>query len=161
MIDAYIGLGSNLDSPEIQIQKAVAAVDQIPDTRIVGLSSLYLSSPVGPQDQPDYINAVAHIVTGLPADALLLQLQSIENRQGRTREVHWGPRIIDLDLLLYGSQIINEKNLIVPHPEMSNRAFVLYPLNEIAPDIQIPGTGPIELLLQNIDIDDIRKLEKT
>ena len=158
MADAYIGLGSNLESPEDQIQNAIVAIGRIPDTKIIRLSSCYQSSPVGPQNQPDYINAVVHITTGLSADGLLEQLQYIEDKQGRTREVRWGARTIDLDLLLYGDAVINEKNLIVPHPEMHNRAFVLYPLHEIAPTIQIPGMGSIEQLLQKINSDDLRKL---
>lgn len=161
MINAYIGLGSNMESPETQIQEAITAIDRIPDTKLAGFSSLYQSHPVGPQDQPDYINAVAHVVTGLSAEDLLMQLQNIENRQGRTRKIHWGPRTLDLDLLLYDNEIINEKNLVVPHPEMHNRAFVLYPLYEIAPDIEIPGKGAVGILLQAVNADGIQKLEKS
>lgn len=160
MINAYIGLGSNLENPETQIRNAIAEIDRIPDTRLVRQSSLYQTHPVGPQDQPDYINAVVHVMTGLSATDLLHELQKLEDQHGRTRKVHWGARTLDLDLLLYNDNVINEKHLVVPHPEMHNRAFVLCPLYEIAPDVRIAGTGSIKELLNNIDTDGIHKLEE-
>ena len=160
MADVYIGLGSNLESPPQQIHKAVTAIEQIPDTRFDRLSSLYRSKPVGPKDQPDYINAVAHIITTLPPGILLGKLQEIEDQQGRTRDERWGARTLDLDILLYDDQVINEKNLVIPHPEMHKRIFVLYPLYEIAPDIEIPETGPIKQLLDRVDMNGLQKLDQ-
>lgn len=160
MTDAYIGLGSNLDGPEQQLRDAFVAINHIPGTTLSDVSSFYRSRPVGPAGQPDYINAVAHVVTTLSAVDLLHQLQAIEDRQGRTREVRWGPRTLDLDLLLYGDKVINEKHLVVPHPELRKRAFVLYPLHEIAPRIEIPGLGPLEQLLQQSSPDDLYRLDR-
>lgn len=160
MTDAYIGLGSNLDGPEQQLRDALVAINRIPGTTLSGVSSFYRSRPVGPAGQPDYINAVAHVVTTLSAVDLLRQLQAIEDRQGRTREVRWGPRTLDLDLLLYGDKVINEKHLVVPHPELHKRAFVLYPLHEIAPRVEVPGLGPLEQLLRHSSPDDLYRLDQ-
>ena len=147
-MESYIGLGSNLGDPETQLTSALAALDGIPDTGLVRCSSFYRSKPLGPGGQPDFINAVALLDSGLTAIALLARLQSIENRQGRVRDgIQWGPRTLDLDMLLYGTEIIDEPGLIVPHPEMRHRNFVLIPLLELAPDIEIPGLGRADKLL--------------
>ncbi len=155
----YVGLGSNLGRPEERLRNAVKALSGLPDTTLVCCSSFYRSRPVGPQDQPDYINAVAKLETKLPAFELLDCLQALEEREGRVRTAEqWGPRTLDLDLLLYGDQIISEERLVVPHPEMHRRSFVLYPLFEISPGIVIPGLGPIETLLEKVNDDGLQKL---
>lgn len=146
-MESYIGLGSNLDNPELQLEMALAALRDIPDTSLVKYSSFYRSMPLGPSEQPDFINAVALLDSGLKAGQLLSQLQSIENRQGRVRNgQRWGPRTLDLDILLYGNQVIDEPGLTVPHPGIRHRNFVLMPLLELAPDLEIPGLGRVDEL---------------
>lgn len=147
MVTAYIGLGSNLAEPVLQLRRACEALKQLPETRLLECSSLYLSPPMGPADQPDYINAVAALETTLLPYDLLAGIQAIEQAQGRTREVRWGARTLDLDLLVYGDSIIGDKALTVPHPGLPERAFVLYPLQEIAPMLKIPGLGPLAALV--------------
>ena len=158
-MESYIGLGSNLDNPQLQLTTALAGLDDIPDTTLVKYSSFYRSKPVGPGNQPYFINAVALLDSGLTAHQLLGRLQTIENRQGRIRDgQRWGPRTLDLDMLMYGNEIINEPELIVPHPEIRHRNFVLIPLLELAPDIQIPGLGRADELLADIGHAGITKL---
>lgn len=148
---AYIGLGSNLENPEQQIRSAVDAIKQIPDTLLSGLSALYYSRPMGPKDQPDYMNAVAKLSTSLTPIALLDELQKIENDAGRVRKDNrWGPRILDLDILLYNNDVINSERLIVPHYGLKEREFVLIPLNEIAPTLTLPDGDAINELSQKI-----------
>ena len=159
MIDAYIGLGSNLDHPQQQILQAMDELDCIPESWLVRTSSLYASAPMGPQDQPAYVNAVAAITTGLAPLDLLDELQEIEKRHGRVRERRWGPRTLDLDLLLYGDQIIREHRLTVPHPGMTRRAFVLKPLFEIAPRLQVPGLGTVEKLWTDCTDQQARRIQ--
>ncbi|MFV8819590.1 2-amino-4-hydroxy-6-hydroxymethyldihydropteridine diphosphokinase [Haliea sp. E17] len=132
MIPAYIALGSNLGNPLAQLQRAAGALDKLPGTRLAACSPLYRSAAVGPGEQPDYLNAVVRLDTDLQPLALLDALQAIEAAQGREREVRWGARTLDLDLLLYGAQRIDEPRLTVPHPRMTQRAFVLYPLAAVA-----------------------------
>ena len=156
--DVYIGLGSNLDDPVQQLNRAIAGLGRIPATQVCSVSSYYQSRPVGPQEQPDYINAVVYVQTGLSAEDLLEHLQQIENRQGRVRSMRWGPRTLDLDMLLYGEHVINSPNLQVPHPEMYQRGFVLKPLAEIAPQLNIFGYGTVQSLMQKIDTADVHKL---
>ena len=158
-MESYIGLGSNLDNPQLQLATALAGLDEIPDTTLVKYSSFYRSKPVGPRNQPDFINAVALLKSGLTALQLLGRLQSIENRHGRTRTgQRWGPRSLDLDMLMYGNEIINEPELMVPHPEIRHRNFVLIPLLELAPDIRIPGLGRADDLLAEVGRAGITKL---
>jgi len=158
-VEAYIGLGSNLDSPLLHVSKAREAIAELPDIEEIAFSPLYGSSPVGPQDQPDYVNAVMRIKTRLSAQELLKQLQQIENAHGRERTVRWGARTLDLDVLLYNQQIINEPNLIVPHPEIQNRAFVLYPLADLATgNFTISGKGRLAELLAACPADGLRRL---
>jgi len=141
---AYIGLGSNLNGPARQLEVAFELLGNIPVTRLIKSSSLYRSAPFGGVEQPDFVNAAASIMTRLTAMELLLELQRIENERGRDRgEVRWGPRVLDLDLLVYSNQMIDEPGLQVPHPGIGERNFVLLPLGEIAPDLSIPGLGPI------------------
>lgn len=123
-------------------------------------SSLYRSKPVGPENQPDYINAVVMLDTALSALTLLNHMRAIEDQQGRIRDSErWGPRTLDLDLLLYGNEKIHDKHLIVPHQEMHKRNFVLYPLHELSPEINIPGHGSLAILIQNTGQEDLEKIE--
>jgi 2-amino-4-hydroxy-6-hydroxymethyldihydropteridine diphosphokinase len=155
---AYIGLGSNLNNPKEQIKQALISLNQQEDVEIIGLSSLYQSKPVDNSKQPDYLNAVAKVNTHLTALELLRVCQHIEEKQHRVREKKWGARTIDLDIILYGMQVIASKELIIPHPEMMNRAFVLVPLAEIEPDLEVPILGKIQNLLQEIDTTVVKKL---
>lgn len=158
MTTAYIGLGSNLDSPCQHIVAAFAALAALPATALTRRSSLYKSKPVGPRDQADFINAVAELETGLLPLALLDGLQAIENRHGRARGRRWGPRTLDLDLLLYGAEMINSERLTVPHPEMLKRAFVLAPLVEIRADCALPGGGALNGHLAALDRAGLERL---
>lgn len=158
MTIAFLGLGSNLDSPLNQLINAVQAIEIIPSTSLIQTSSFYKNRPVGPRDQPDFLNAVASIDTGLSPDGLLDYLQDIEVQQGRKRNIHWGARTLDLDILLFGSEVINTTRLVIPHPEMHRRAFVLQPLYEIAPDLVIPGQGPLKNLVRYINTDGMQKI---
>lgn len=146
---AYVGLGSNLVDPGAQVTQGILAIARLSETRIVAQSSLYRSAPMGPPDQPDYINAVAAIETAQTAYDLLASLQAVEARHGRVRGVRWGPRTLDIDILLYGAERISGPGLTVPHPGLSERAFVLYPLYEIAPDLEVPGLGPLAGILRH------------
>ncbi|MTD40981.1 2-amino-4-hydroxy-6-hydroxymethyldihydropteridine diphosphokinase [Erwinia sp. CPCC 100877] len=135
----YIAIGSNLASPLAQARAAVEALDGIPRTRRVALSSFYRTPPLGPQDQPDYLNAAVALETALDPEALLDHTQRIELEQGRTRKAErWGPRTLDLDIMLFGGQTIATPRLMVPHYDMKNRMFMLWPLFEIAPDLVFP-----------------------
>ena len=146
---AFVGLGSNLEEPVRQIELAIELLKAIPDTELVSRSSLYRSAPLGTIAQPDFVNAVARIVTVLNAHSLLQSLQEIEHLQGRVRGERWGPRVLDLDLLVYGSTSIDQPTLTVPHPGIAERNFVLLPLQEIAPDLVIPGLGCVSDIAVN------------
>ena len=144
---AYIGLGSNLDDPVRQVSNALDELAHCDGVRLTAHSRLYRSPPMGPQDQPDYINAVARIETRLSPEALLETLLAIEQAHGRERgDLRWGPRTLDLDLLLFGDRVICSERLTVPHPGLPQRAFVLYPLQEIAPGLEIPQFGSLAAL---------------
>ncbi len=138
---AYIGLGSNLGEREATIRTALAAIADLPDTDLVRVSSLYDTEPVGEMDQPNFLNAVALVDTELDPHQLLWNLMLVEKRLGRVRTQRWGPRTLDLDLLLYGDEIIEDPDLRVPHPEIIRRSFVLVPLVELEPRLVHPGTG--------------------
>jgi 2-amino-4-hydroxy-6-hydroxymethyldihydropteridine diphosphokinase len=158
-VRAYIGIGSNLNDPVARVQAAFGELQRLPDTRLAARSSLYGSKPMGPADQPDYVNAVAAVDTRMPAAELLQALARIEDRQGRTRgTMQWGPRTLDLDLLLYGEQCIATPTLTVPHPGMHERDFVLVPLAEIAGDLDIPGHGPLSILTPRCEQHDLVRL---
>ena len=144
----YIALGSNLNMPIQQLKLAIQAMADLPDTEIKKVSSLYQSQPLGPQDQPDYVNAVACLETGLSPLALLDALQNIENEQGRIRLRRWGERTLDLDILLYDNQIIRNERLTVPHYDMQNREFVIVPLYEISPELTLPDSVPLQQLVK-------------
>lgn len=143
---AYVGLGANLGDPLAQLRNAVAALASLPGTCVAAVSSVYRSAPVGYLDQPDFLNAVAALDTRLSPQALLDALLVIEQEGGRTRAFRNAPRLIDLDLLLYGDRVVDEVHLTVPHPRMADRAFVLLPLAEIDPDCVVPGAGPLSTL---------------
>ncbi|MES9946002.1 MAG: 2-amino-4-hydroxy-6-hydroxymethyldihydropteridine diphosphokinase [Candidatus Thiodiazotropha sp.] len=157
---AYIGLGSNLENPIQQVETALQELTELKDSSLLVQSSLYRTEPIGPQHQPSYINAVAALITVLDAEGLLEQLQAIELAHRRVREgERWGPRTLDLDLLMYGRATIDTPGLQVPHPEMANRAFVLIPLSEIAPiDMEIPGMGRLQDLLLSLSGEGVERL---
>lgn len=158
-VSCYIGLGSNLAEPAEQIRRACDALAGLPQTRLVACSSLYGSAPMGPQEQPSYINAVAQLSTELPPLELLDELQRIELSQGRERKAErWGPRTLDLDILLYGDQQIRMERLEVPHYHMHARAFVLYPLAELAPDLILPDGSALQTWLADCPADGLRPL---
>ena len=139
---AYIGLGSNLENPRAQVEQALVELAAIPESKLLTSSSLYRSTPVGPGDQPDYINAAALLETALTPLALLDALQAIEQSHQRVRIEHWGPRTLDLDILLLDQLVIDSERLKVPHPYLTQRNFVLYPLTDIAPELHLPdGTS--------------------
>jgi len=147
---AYVGLGSNLQGPTRQLEGAFELLAGISGTHLIRKSSLYRSAPFGGVEQPDFVNAAAALLTRLSAAELLRELQRIEDEQGRERgDVRWGPRVLDLDLLVYSDQKIDEQGLIVPHPGISERNFVLLPLVEVAPGLNIPGLGQIEAIAVN------------
>lgn len=153
---AWIGLGSNLDNPQAQVQQAFLELSQLPNTKLEAQSSLWGSKPVGPQDQPDFINAAALLLTSLQPLELLDELQRIEQLHLRKRVRHWGPRSLDLDLLVYGQEQIHCPRLTVPHPEIANRAFVLLPLAEINPQLLIPSLNTVEKLLNQLSNDQLQ-----
>jgi len=160
LITAYIGLGSNLASPVEQIKSARTAIAAIAGVEERAFSGLYHSLPMGPQDQPDYVNAVMCIATDLSPLDLLHRLQSIENEQGRVRKgERWGARTLDLDLLIYGDQKIEMPDLTVPHVGIAERSFVLYPLYEIAPQLVVPGKGDIATLVAKCPLNGLKRLD--
>lgn len=146
-VRCYIGLGSNIEDPVWQVQTALKELSKLNQCSLVKASSLYRSAPVGPQDQPDFINAVVALDTTLEAHTLLDQLQALEQSHRRVRKRHWGPRTLDLDLLLYGTEQISTERLTVPHAFMHERSFVLYPLHEISPELIFPDDTLLSQLL--------------
>ncbi len=158
-MQVFIGLGSNLDDPQTQILTAIDDIKKLDNTRLIKQSSLYHSPPMGPQDQPDYVNAVVEVETGLPPHVLLDNLQKLEQKHGRIKKRHWGERTLDLDILLYSNLMIDDERLKVPHPGLTERAFVVYPLAEIAADITIPGKGDLATIKQDCPLDGLRKVE--
>lgn len=158
MKTAYVALGANLDDPATTVRAAFAALANLPDSRIVHCSSLYRTAPVGLADQPEFINAVAELETSLAPEALLDALLEIEQRFGRIRAERNGPRTLDLDLLLYDDQCVDLPRLTLPHPRLHLRAFVLQPLAEIAPDLEIPGRGTVAAWLPAVANQGIVKL---
>ncbi|ELY3541835.1 2-amino-4-hydroxy-6-hydroxymethyldihydropteridine diphosphokinase [Cronobacter turicensis] len=154
---AFIALGSNLAEPLSQVNNALAALARIPHSRIVATSSFYRTPPLGPQDQPDYLNAAVALETTLSAEALLDNTQRIELEQGRVRKAErWGPRTLDLDIMLFGDATINTERLTVPHYDMKNRAFMLLPLSEIAPALRFPDGERLADMLERLDCSAIR-----
>lgn len=151
-VAAYIGLGSNLDMPALRVEAALRSLARLPQSRLVTHSGLYRTAPWGSVAQPDFINAVAQLDTALAPTELMQALLDIERAAGRVRGAErYGPRVLDLDLLVYGDQRIETPELAVPHPRLAERAFVLLPLLEIAPNLQIPGYGRLADLLARVD----------
>ena len=150
MATAYVGIGANLDDPAARVRGAFTSLDAMPGTRLVKRSSLYRTEPQGYRAQPEFVNAVAELETALAPRDLLRHLQTIEAHAGRRRSFANAPRTLDLDLLLYGAQRVDEPGLVVPHPRMHERAFVLAPLAEIAPDVEIPGAGTAQQCLVRV-----------
>ena len=156
---AYVGLGSNLQMPARQLDEAFDLLAEIPGTRVILRSSLYRSAAFGGIEQPDFVNAVAALLTTLGPPDFLAALLEIEKRQGRDRDgERWGPRVLDLDLLVYDGQVIDRPGLTVPHPGIAERNFVLLPLGEIAPDLVIPGLGRVANLPVNTDEPSISRI---
>ena len=161
MNTVYIGLGANLDEPIKQLESAIEAIKALPKITIIKVSSFYGSKPMGPQDQPDYVNAVLALTTSLAPLTLLDQLQKIELDAGRVRkDERWGARVLDLDILLFGEQIINNERLTVPHYGMKAREFVIYPLAEIAPELILPCGENIIALRDKIPENGLTVLTK-
>jgi 2-amino-4-hydroxy-6-hydroxymethyldihydropteridine diphosphokinase len=149
---AYVGLGSNLEDPARQVRQALDALERLPGSRLLRRSSLYRTAPWGYSAQPDFVNAVAEMETRLTPRELLDGMLDIERGAGRIRDGgRWGPRVIDLDLLVFGDRRIAEQGLEVPHPRMAGRAFVVFPLAELAPDLELPGIGRVSALSQRLD----------
>ncbi|ELY4003521.1 2-amino-4-hydroxy-6-hydroxymethyldihydropteridine diphosphokinase [Cronobacter dublinensis] len=154
---AYIALGSNLAEPLSQVNDALAALAQIPHSRIVATSPFYRTPPLGPQDQPDYLNAAVALETALAPEALLDNTQRIELQQGRVRKAErWGPRTLDLDILLFGNETIHTERLTIPHYDMKNRAFMMLPLAQIAPALRFPDGECVAEVLERLDCSEIR-----
>lgn len=152
MTRVYLAIGSNLASPLEQVNAALAALADIPESQLVAVSDFYRTPPLGPQDQPDYLNAAVALETTLAPEALLDHTQRIELQQGRERKAHrWGPRTLDLDIMLFGEQLIHTPRLTVPHYDMKNRAFMLLPLAQIAPDLRLPDGDKLSELLGKLD----------
>lgn len=152
MNTVYIGLGSNLSNPAQQIRNAIKALSQLKSCQLDKVSALYFSRPMGPKDQPDYMNAVVSLTTTISAIEMLDALQSIENTAGRVRKDNrWGARILDLDILLFNDHVINTERLTIPHYGMKVREFVLIPLHEIAPTLVLPDGEMLGKLIQGID----------
>lgn len=154
---AFIGLGSNLEGPLDQVTRALEELDHLPTTRLAAASPLYASKPMGPADQPDFINAVAKLVTRLSPLALLDQLQALEQRHRRRRQRHWGPRTLDLDLLLYEQRHQSSPRLTLPHPGIGERNFVLTPLADIAPALELDGV-PVARLAATLGSNGLRRV---
>nr|WP_298723882.1 2-amino-4-hydroxy-6-hydroxymethyldihydropteridine diphosphokinase [uncultured Steroidobacter sp.] len=148
---AYVALGSNLDQPLVQIERAFTALAQLPNVRLIARSRLYKTQPLGPQDQPEFINAAAGLLTTLSPRELLVELKRLERELGRAQPiVRWGPRVIDLDLLVYADAQISETDLTVPHSGLPQRNFVLYPLCDLAPELLVPGHGRVRQLAARV-----------
>ena len=159
MSQVYVGLGSNLAQPEQQVSQALRAIESLPASHISATSSLYISRPMGPQDQPSYVNAVVEVQTEMQAVEFHHCLQKIELEHGRVRKAErWGPRTLDLDILIFGTQVIDSVELTVPHYGMKEREFVLYPLHEIAPELQLPNGPKLTELLINCPLNGLEKL---
>ncbi|MCK7545563.1 2-amino-4-hydroxy-6-hydroxymethyldihydropteridine diphosphokinase [Marinobacter bryozoorum] len=158
-VQAWIGLGSNLENPLEQLARAVSGLATLPDTTLLGQSAFYRSQPMGPQDQPDFVNGVVLLETSLPAETLLDHLQALEQAHGRVRLRHWGPRTLDLDLLLYGNQTVATTRLTVPHPGVTERDFVLRPMLDIDPQLTLPDGRSCQGLLTQCTDNGLKRLQ--
>jgi 2-amino-4-hydroxy-6-hydroxymethyldihydropteridine diphosphokinase len=158
---AYVALGSNLAEPASQVERAIARLAGLPETRLVARSRLWRTTPLGPRDQPDYVNAVAGLLTRLGPHELLAEFKRLEAAMGRlSPPVRWGPRVIDLDLVAFGEERLQEAGLDVPHPGVHERDFVLYPLAELAPALWIPGRGRVATLVRQVENRGLVPLER-
>ena len=157
---ACVALGANIGKPLRQIEAGFAALDALPGTRLLTRSSLYRSAPVGYADQPDFINAVAMIETDLSPHVLLAALLDVERAHGRIRDFPNAPRTLDLDIVLYGDLVLHEPGLTIPHARMLERAFVMVPLAEIAPDVHVPGRGRVGDLAARLDAGSVAQLQR-
>jgi 2-amino-4-hydroxy-6-hydroxymethyldihydropteridine diphosphokinase len=156
---AYIGVGSNLDGPREHVAQGLSELGALEKTKLIAVSKFYRTAPVGPQDQPHYVNAVAGLLTQQNALELLLSLKSLEKKLGRDEPVvRWGPRVIDFDLLALGSERIDSETLKVPHPGIPQRAFVLVPWSEVAPHFSIPGMGNVSSLCARVDASGVEAM---
>jgi 2-amino-4-hydroxy-6-hydroxymethyldihydropteridine diphosphokinase len=159
---AYIGIGSNLDDPERQVQSAVEALARLPHSRLLRASRLFRTPPWGRAEQPAFVNAAAMLATSLSPRELLDALLTIERERGRHRDgTRWGPRVIDLDILLYGDLSVDEDGLRIPHPHIAERAFVLLPLADLDAELCVPGRGRVRDLLDRVDVGDCVPLTET
>ncbi len=154
----FLGLGSNLDDSVAQITTAFEHLRSHAELDDLVLSPLYASPPMGPQDQPDFVNAALQLNTSISPEALLKTCKSIENIMGRQPAAHWGPRLIDIDILLYGDQIMETENLNIPHSGMRDRSFVLYPLADLDKALEVPGMGTLASMIEALGTSDIRQL---
>jgi 2-amino-4-hydroxy-6-hydroxymethyldihydropteridine diphosphokinase len=159
MTEAVLGLGANLGEPEAALRGAVAAINALPHTTVIAASHVYRTAPVGGPEQQDYCNAVVRIGTALPPEELLAAVLDIEQTWHRTREVHWGPRTLDIDVLTYGTVHQDDPVLTLPHPRAHVRGFVLLPWLEIDPDAELPGRGRIAALVAEVDVRDVVRTE--
>ncbi len=157
--EVYISLGGNIGDPAITIEDALSTLSSQKGVRVMSRSPYYITPPWGKTDQAEFINACALIRTTLSASELLAVCLTVERSMGRIRGEHWGPRIIDIDLLTYGDQVIDEDNLKIPHPYISERAFVLVPLRDLAPDFSLNGQS-VDAMLENLDVTGISLLDK-
>ena len=157
-VEVFIGGGSNLEQPEQQLRSAFRALQALPESGELRCSSLYRTPPMGPPAQPDFLNVVFRMVTRLAPQRLLQALQAIEHAQGRVRGERWGARTLDLDLLLFGDLVLQTPDLQIPHPGIAHRAFVLYPLLDIAPDLSVPGLGKVAALIADISTEGLVKV---
>ncbi len=155
----FIGLGSNINTPQKQLDQAIKSLSQLPSCTLIAFSSYYSSKPVGPQDQPDFVNAAALIKTTLPPNSLLKELQAIELSQGRVKKRHWGERSIDLDILLYGNLSVDSVELSIPHKELANRDFVLRPLLELDESLALPEGASLRSLLEICPDNQLQRIE--
>ena len=158
---AFIAVGSNLEDPEAQVQNAFEELAMLPKTRLARVSSLYRTAPVGYEDQPEFVNAVAEIETALEPRALLDELLAIERRHGRIRDFANAPRTLDLDIALFEDTKVDEPGLTIPHPRMHERAFVMVPLAEIVPDAEIAGLGRAADVARRLDADSVKRIESS
>ena len=159
-VPAYVGLGSNLDGPCEQVERGFVALGSLPGTKLVARSSSFASPAMGPVEQPDFVNAAAGLLTQLSPRAMLVELKLLEAQLGRERPVErWGPRRIDFDLLVHGSNVIEEPDLELPHAGIAERAFVLSPLAEIAPELEVPGLGAVRDLLEYVDTSGVQRMD--
>ena len=155
---AYVGIGSNLSDPAAQVERTFADLAAMPGVQLVARSALYRTAPFGPVEQDDFVNAVAGVLTTLAPQQLLDALRHLEVARGRVRSVRWGPRILDLDLLVQGTLTVDTADLTLPHPGIAERNFVLYPLRDIAPELHIPGMGQVAALAAKVDPSGITRL---